>query len=113
MSEPRTRTYITTSGAPGATMATIHEVEEPMSVTDESNVPHRPPQVGDRVEVRATGRVQHVWAEDGVEVVRVALDADQVEHGIAVQRADRVAILRDQPRYRPGQADNPPAIRQT
>lgn len=71
-----------------------------MSLTDESNVPHRPPQVGDRVEVRLAGKV--VELRDGLALVVVG--HDQLEEGEDVsvwQAADRIAILRDLAQYQP------------
>lgn len=80
-----------------------------MSITDESQVPHRPPRVGDRVEVRLTGSVVEV--RSGLGTVSVLLEAGQlVDYGSGVWvtcRTDEVAILRDVPTYQPGHADHP------
>lgn len=79
-----------------------------MSIADESTVPHRPPQVGDRVEVRLQGEVTEVRDEDGTAWVRVHLDDGRVSCNRTIwDQAERVAILRDIPRYQPGHADHP------
>lgn len=81
-----------------------------MSVADESAVPHRPPQLGDMVEVRLVGKVVESSTDGSV---RVLLAWDQVERSAigpseyVWKPAEQVAILRDIPTYQPGHADHP------
>jgi hypothetical protein len=76
-----------------------------MSIADESQVSHRPPQVGDRVEVRLQGTVAEV--RNGMAWVVIGSDQLEDEETSTWQPVDQVAILRDIPRYRPGHADRP------
>lgn len=76
-----------------------------MSVADESQVPHRPPQFGDDVEVRLRGFIINDDV-DGGRLVTVQLE-DASGSGTVTLPAEEVAILRDIPRYRPGHADRP------
>jgi hypothetical protein len=108
MPEPRTRIVVTTSGAPGATMATIHEVEEPMSIADESNVPHRPAKPGDTVRVSFDGHVvsEHMESDD-TDNVTVALVVAGRRIEVVIPRELAAVQRPDIPRYKPGNADRP------
>jgi hypothetical protein len=70
-----------------------------MSVANESQVPHRPPQFGDDVEVRLRGFIIKDDV-DGGRLVTVQLE-DASGSGTVTVPAEEVAILRDVPRDQP------------
>lgn len=72
-----------------------------MSIADESTVPHRPPRGGDTVEVRLMGRIVREHGE------YVDVEIDELGGQTMTFLASEVAIVRDIPRYRPGNADRP------